>query len=338
MKMKKWPTRVLSRFAPHFFWSRLAGNGFRSGQRHQVVISGLGEKPYLGGKVDHWTYLPPFCNRLAERSVGVRFAPSASELAKFTDPETCFIHVYREVTEAEHVLDLLPPVSGRVHFNHPKSGVIIAEKSKSHEFLSGVVRMPARMNEASGRVFSNDNRASGASVNIVDAGGELDATRYNTEFIDSRVTYEGKEYYTSVRLMCVGRRIVKAFCRARPVTQGSPSVHSKDTPLDGGLLEYLQAKLVVPYEAELARIAEKLEAALGPGFYSHDLVTCAVTGKVYLVEPGYKFSDGRYVEHLRPVSAELPSYKILFTDEFAIRSADLLVEELDRLKSERRSA
>lgn len=328
--MNKFQTRVMARFFPETFWNNTSKNV--KDEKYRVVFVGLGKRPFLGGKVEPWKFFPPFCNRLANAGVSYAFSTTPERLLPFDDVRNAFVHVYREVTEVNNVSAILPRLPKSLHFNHPLKGTIVADKQKTNKLLSneGVAMPGLLVAEKSGRVkvFSNANCASGADVQVLEPHEELDRSRYNTEFIDTRIKFRGVEYYTCVRVMTVGPNIVHAYCRARPVSENSASVHNQDTPLDPELIEHLQKVKVEPFMEDFSRIALLNDKALGLGFFALDIVVSSENDRAFLVEPGYKFNDPSYVEHLRPIAHELPSHAILFSDKFAEKSADLFLRNL----------
>jgi hypothetical protein len=141
----------------------------------------------------------------------------------------------------------------------------------------------------------------------------------------------GAEYYTTIRMLCVGGALVHAFVRARPVSEGNPTVHTADTPRDAALIEHLHAALVVPNRPRLEALARRLAEVLGPGFYAHDLLVCRESGEILVCESGVKFDGPAYADHLRPVADRLPSQAILFGDGLARASARAFLGEARRL-------
>jgi hypothetical protein len=183
-----------------------------------------------------------------------------------------------------------------------------------------------------GRVFSNLRQDSAGAVTVLDRLDQADADRYNTSFVDTRVTHAGRTYYTCVRLLCVGPHVVHGYVRARDVAEGSASVHNADTPLDPALLGILHESQVDARMAEHADVAARVAAALGPGFYAHDIVVPNDGGAVQLCETGFKFNDGSYPARLAPVAAELPWHRRMFAiSEWADVSAGLFLNECTRL-------
>jgi hypothetical protein len=169
-------------------------------------------------------------------------------------------------------------------------------------------------------------------VVVLDSIAEADASRYNTALVDTRISHDGRSYYTCVRLLCVGSRIVHAYVRARHVEEGSPSVHSGDTPLDADLMNFLQRRLVDDRLDEMAELAAKVAAALGPGFYAHDVLVDVEGGAPLLGETGFKFNDAAYRRRLAPVAAEIPAHRILCTSSaLPEASATRFIAECEQL-------
>src|SRR5690606_9250395 len=120
----------------------------------------------------------------------------------------------------------------------------------------------------------------------------------NVDLIDTTVAFRGVSYYTSIRALCVGSHCISAYVRVRPVSDGSPSVHTKDTPRHLSLLRELHRRLVDDRRSEINELSVKIGRGLGPGFYAHDLLPCAQSQKYLVCESGYKFSDWTYRRHL----------------------------------------
>lgn len=302
--------------------------------RATVVVTGLSPAGLIfPGKVDAATFLPPFAARLGRAGVATTLVADPAELpdAMATGPAV-LVHVYREVA---HRIDTPEVIAAERRaagvFNRADAGPIIADKALTHDRLTGHgVAMPSL--EPDGLVFSNDRQDSGAAVAVLERLAEADAGRYNTAFVDTRVAHEGRTYYTSVRLVCVGARILHGYVRARDAAEGSPSVHAADTPVDPGLIEMLQERQVTRRMPELADIAARVAEAFGPGFYAHDLLVPTDGGPAQLCETGYKFNDRTYARRLAPVAERVPSHRSMFEmPEWAGRSADLFLDECARL-------
>jgi hypothetical protein len=304
-------------------------------RRAMVVITGLSPGGLNGpGKVDAGRFFPPFCQQLAQAGIATVVATSLGEVraAVAASGPTIIVNVYREV---EHRIDL-PAMTAledqaTAVFNRSTTGPLIADKLRTNEFLTGHgVAMPSLAPSA--KVFSNSRNDTAAPVSVLDSIEAADPARYNTGFIDTRVAVGGRTYHTCVRLLCVGTKLIHAYVRARDVEEGSPSVHAVDTPLDPGLVELLQRRLVEGRLPEHAALAERVAAALGPGFYAHDVLLDREGGPPLLCETGFKFQDGAYERRLLPIAEQLPSHRILFSPpELAQASARLFVDECVRL-------
>ena len=304
--------------------------------RAVVVVTGLSRGGLDGpGKVVAPEFFPAFCATLAGDGVGTCFATDLRELrsAVSRSVPAVLVNVYREVAyriDVPEVLEIEERAAGV--FNRSRTGPIVADKQATNLYLAARgVAMPSLT--PGGRVFSNSRQASAAAVAVLDRLTDADASRYNTDFVDTRVPYGGRCYHTCVRLLCVGSSLVHAYVRARDVEEGSPSVHAADTPLDAGLVMFLQRRLVEDRIAELADLAAKVAAALGPGFYAHDVLVGAEDGPPMLCETGFKFHDEPYQRRLSPIAAELPAHRIMFdVPALAEASARLFVAECERLE------
>jgi hypothetical protein len=304
--------------------------------RAVVVITGMSPGGLDGpGKVVASVFFPAFCATLARSGIRTCFATGPRELRSAVDRKlpTVIVNVYREVAyriDHRDVVEIENQAAGV--FNRSSIGPIVAEKAKTNQYLAARgIAMPSLTPH--GRVFSNSRQASGAPVAVLDSLADADPSRYNTDFVDTRISYGGERYYSCVRLLCVGSRIVHSYVRARDVKEGSPSVHAKDTPLDAGLVMFLQRRLVEDRIAELAALAEKIAAALGPGFYAHDVLVGADGGAPLLCETGFKFHDTAYQNRLAPIAAELPVHRILFdVPALAEASARLFIAESERME------
>jgi len=302
-------------------------------ERGRMVVTGLGPRRFgAQGKVQPHLFFPIFCEALRTEGISTRFVTSAQELARAVVGNCAVVHVFQEVSvriDFKAILDAQRKAT--LVFNHPQMGPVIARKDDTHRFLTRHgIPMPA-MNAIDGPIFSNHVQSCAAPVAVVDDASQLDRSRYNTRFVDTRVAFEGREYYTTVRLLCVGREILHAYVRARDVVEQIPSVHAKDSPLNPALLEHLQAGLVTARMAELKELARALADALGPGFYSHDLLIERSTDLIYVCETGFKFNDWSYTDRISPIAHMLPSHRWMLTPEFPRRSAEAFLAEWLRL-------
>ena len=170
-----------------------------------------------------------------------------------------------------------------------------------------MLRCTARRLGKSGTRFGTN-----VATEVVSDISALDPARYNRALINTVQRFDGNEYYTCVRLMCIGQRIIHTIVRARDAREGSPSVHSRDTPLNSDLLITLQKALVDDLAESYTSLATKLFEAAGPGFLSYDLLVETETRKIYVCEAGFKFFDSTIANHLLPLRPKLPFHEALF--------------------------
>ena len=290
-----------------------------------IVFAGLTkQKLHVCGKMSASRYLPAICNGLRSEGYQTYFACSERELASYQDAKRPLVMVmlYGEDDGVPSSSSLLQQLQGAdVVFNHPRIGGIIRSKRRTNQVLTAAgVPMPELLEVADKRVFSNADASSNARITVLEAGAQLDQDRYNTELIDTRQRVNGKEYYTSVRLMCVGPYVTHTFVRARDVSEGNPSVHSKNTPRDAGLLSALDRRLVEPNEAQFMALTQRVYSVLGPGFYAHDILVEAGSGRALLCETGFKFNDTTY-EWVGAVEPQLPAWNPIHTAKQAAIAA-----------------
>ena len=200
-----------------------------------------------------------------------------------------------------------------------KQGSVIGVKSKQHRVLTnGGVPMPSlEQGRTQKRVFSNAESAAHVETMVLEPNEELSEDRYNTELINTVYAHKGIDYYVCLRSQCVGTDEVCTWVRARPVSDGVASVHTRDTPVDAALITDLHERLVVPNRRQLKRIARRVGRTLGFGFYCHDILPCASSGKLFVCETNFKFYDGNYRFHLRPIAANHPVPQLFSAHSFA---------------------
>lgn len=297
-------------------------------ERARVVFTAFNQGMLGGpGKMQPACFLPPFCAVLASRGIASHFVSSPQDLAVRTGPHTVVVHIYREVGCDIAEPGIVAAQKDSIVFNAPLVGRMIADKKAAHRaFSEAGLPMPPLARGDERYIFSNAVQDSGAATRLLKAGQELNPERYNTAFIDTRVAYEGKSYFTTVRLMCVGPHILHAYVRAGEVSaEGGPSVHAIDTPLEPDLIEFLQRTLVLPRREELKTLAARIADLLGPGFYSHDLLIERDSGAIFISESGFKFHDWSYGNRIRPIAHALPSHRAILTPEYARRAALLFL-------------
>lgn len=302
--------------------------------RH-VIFTGLSRFGLGGrGKVYVPEYFPAFTRTLAEADVDCSFAYNEDTLEHaFDDRDTAIIHVYNEEKPSPYNTRIRAIEDhATVVFNGQRSALVIANKLRCNQYLTPRgIPMPELVTGpvADGVVFSNLQSGSGKHTRLFSADRPLDSARYNTRFIDTRLTFEGVTYHTMFRIQAVGHQVHLAYPRARDVKERSASVHSKDTPANGPLIEFLHATLITPRRAEIADFAARMGQILGPGFYAHDMVVCNATGRMFMVESGFKFNDTPYADYLAADAARMPSNALFYNGEYAVRGARLFLQEWD---------
>jgi hypothetical protein len=300
--------------------------------RGKVVIAGLTQGGLAGpGKVDPQYFYPSFCTALNSAGVEVGIATTEDQLrSEITHDRTVIILIYNEERFSDpHPRIDVEQLGATGVWNSTENVDLISNKRKTNIFLRELgIRVPEIQEhlQKDRPIFSNERRKSNATTYVI-TDGTLDPRRYNTRFIDTRRTFNDKTYHSSVRLMCVGKELVTAFVRLKDATNGSPSVHNKDTPLEPSVITHFQTLLVQDRLAELEGLANRIGGALGPGFYSHDLVTEAATDDIYVCEVGLKLSNGIYRRHLFSLRHELPGMELCFSLDYPKEAARAFVRE-----------
>jgi hypothetical protein len=308
-----------------------------------IVVSaseGIGAPEFPGapGKIPAY-FLPPFERTLS--ALDIRSAHYTFRQFIETDVQAdAAIFIYAEV-RARRSPDLWKAIEqagkaaearGILLVHGPLIGRIVADKTLTHRTLSAAgIPMPRMLSDQSVapfEVLSNEKQATHAPVVVINPGDRLIPNRYNTELIDTRHEFSGKRYYVALRAMCVGRRCLSIFIRARPVEQRDPSVHK----VNAALLNFLYERIVVPRSAAISSLCVGIAEALGLGFYSHDILPERSTERVLLCETGFKFYDNLYREHVWPLRGQLINDDYL-SDDFPQRSAECFAAELRKVLS-----
>ena len=241
---------------------------------------------------------------------------------------TAFVLVYNEVFQRDQFEDFAN--LARHHrfrfYNAPSTGETIGDKLLTNAVLSraGISVPPLAGDQATETVFSNAKIGTHAPTRIVDPGEPLDASRYNTRFINTAHEYKGKFYHVALRALAITGTLVSAYVRLRPTGQAEASVHASDTPLDPMLISYFHETLVENNRPHLVTLCGQIGDVLGPGFYAHDILPSQESGELYVCETGFKFDDQDLREVLWPISSDLP----FLIDHFTVRIADLAAEEI----------
>ncbi len=335
--------RAVSRFLERKYLGLLTTISQPQRPQGTVIFAAFSNCGFSGcGKVNSTKYLPKFCELLRGHGFRTEFVSTAKGLENEVSEAnySIVILIYNEVAHVPNCPQLLETLErSDVVFNHPKVGALIGNKSAANKFFSdcGVLMPKIQIGAAATeRVFSNRNSDSGAEVWLVPKGDALDGMRYNTKFIDTRISVNNREYYTTVRLMCIGGIVTHSFVRARSVDEGNPSVHAKDTPVEGRLMNALYEMIIEPNRRAFLDLARQIADALGPGFYSHDVLIEKTTQRVFLAESGFKFDDATYYGRLAPIVPEIPSMKgFSSSKEAAESSIQAFLTVIDQKQSNR---
>lgn len=283
------------------------------------------------GKVTPARFFPAFCQRLAEQGYASHFAFQPDELTRLAALRNAVIvHLYHEesIVPEDQQVRAAETLAVAV-FNRPAIGRIIADKAATNKFLTSKgILMPSMTPDRGTPVFSNAATGSSKPAWVVSNLVELDRARYNTAFIDTTLALSGRDYLATLRLMVVGGTVVLSYIGLRPKDLQRPSVHGVTTPRDPSLYNHAYATLFLEREPELRDLAQRLNAALGPGFYHHDLLVERGSGRVYLCEVGYKFDPCAFSDHMATIGDQVPSLAPLYDGGFSRASADALLAEV----------
>lgn len=310
-----------------------------SNPRYRIVFTGLTRGGFLcQGKVSNMQFYPLLAAPLAAQGIEMHFACTEGAMKRLTDDRpSAVVHIYNEDALAkqgvtfERPYDLAPHV---VELNTQATARLMSHKGRFSRFLEerGILT-PARIEtpRAGERVFSNAIVGSKEGAHLVGADSDpmpFDPERHNTAFIDTRFTYRGEDYYTSIRMMSVGGTMLHAGCRASRVTKGNPSVTASDTPVDPDFINALQEAIVVPHTAALRDLAFRITDGLDLGVFAHDVLVCRETGQLYVTESGFKMDDHSFRKHLIGIKDQIPSLRLIFDDAAPQNLADALMKEL----------
>ena len=274
--------------------------------RGKIVILALGSRGLrTRGKVTSRRFFPPFCRVLGECGIASSYIGDYEtlerELCLSNGLPTVLVNLVNEdfddLESYKIPNDSLQNVTAV--FNSHGVAAIIRDKKEANLFFSEHnINVPRQNLDEGTKVFSNARVGSGERAFIVENLQELDKGRYNTKFIDTTVQFRESVYFTCIRLVCIGTYLIRIYIRARDVSENNPSVHSKDTPRDHELLEYLREQLVVPRLEAFHALSYHIGHVLGPGFYTHDVLIENKSGRLFLCETGFKFYDDPYEERM----------------------------------------
>lgn len=312
-----------------------------AGRARRVIFTAFSRFGFSGkGKVYTEDYFPAFTHHLARQGVDCHFVWTEDQLADCAAlGNYAIVHLFNEEKYIIYTPQIRAAEEGaQAVFCTHRAASIIADKRRANQLLTAQgISMPKLVNsgdDAPSGVFSNAEIGSGKRV-IVTAGSEdLAVDRYNTQFIDTQINFGGKTWYTMFRIQAVGGYIHHAYVRARDAAERAPSVHSKDTPANAALIEHLYDNLIAPRRAEIALHTKKMGEILGPGFYAHDMVVCQSTGRMYMVETGFKFNDSPYAAYLQSAQDETPSNRIFYDSTYPIAGAHLFLKVWDQARNQ----
>ena len=293
----------------------------------RVVFTVLTEKgPNAHGKVAAYQFLPTFCNTLRKNNFATAWAATTGQLARALETElpVVLVHLFGE----DNVQIASPNMTkmerlALVTFNQSKTGVLLADKLASHRAFEAAQIPAPRLLETGG--FLRQRFGSGLPTSVASDTDKhyLGSQKFiRTEFVDTRIQFKGRTYFTVVRLMCVDDVVLHAYTKARAENDGSASVHASHTPTNADFINYCHELLVRPRSTEFQQIATRLYHVLGPGFYAHDLLIDNNSGAVYVCESGFKFDSPVTSKRLGPIGHLIPSQAPLLPPEnFSQRSA-----------------
>jgi hypothetical protein len=295
---------------------------------HVIIAATESDAIRARGKVEPALFFPGYATRLAELGCQLHFAGSLAEIAAVPDHENaCLIELYNEertVPAADRHAGGSGP--GGLIFNHPDAGRQMGDKRRTNAALTAAgVAMPPLADGTTGPVFTNEAAGTSRHAWVVEDRSALDPERYNTAFIDTTFRFEGRAYFSTVRLLCVGPRIVHSFVGLRVADRARPSVHGVSTPLNAALYNAAYAHLFEARRDEHEAIAQGIDRALGPGFYHHDLLVPSDGGPVLVAEVGYKFDAYAFATRMAPVRDAIPSLQPFVDGSFARWSADATI-------------
>ncbi len=147
-------------------------------------------------------------------------------------------------------------------------------------------------------VFVNQVTDSGKTVEVI--SNDLNPSKYNTEFIDTTFMYNGTEYWTAIRTMCVGQMINEVYVCLREKDMTDPyrsaSVHACDSPTFPEIHSEFYRQRVRPIIGEVEKVCQKIGVLLGLGFYSHDMIIDKVGG-LFVCESGFKIDSPKWKKY-----------------------------------------
>ena len=256
-------------------------------------------------KVDALRFFPHFCKVLAQEKIESVFVHDIASLEHNLlagDRKNILINLIDEERSGIDIYNYSDDLMSRCDsvFNSMNSAKIIRDKKATNEFLSAHgILMPKYGTSHHGRIFSQSRTGYSSAAKLVYEGNQASSDRYNTEYIDTIVQYDGKDYYTCIRIMCIGTRLIKVLVLARDCKEHNPEVRDLNTPQDRSLLQYLYKQMAVPTLGQLVSLGERIGILFGPGFYAHDVLVDNRSGLAYLCETELKFYPRAFMKRFR---------------------------------------
>ena len=319
--------------------SRLVSRRPPTTPRAQCIFTVLTPPGLPAGKVTAAQFLPRFLYALRASGYDTHFAcslPQLDCLLKSKVP-SIVVHLYGE-DRFEIATSAVRDLEDRALavFNRAQTGRVLANKRETLRVLGDAGVLTPEQDPHNGAGFERHNTGTGLpSRYLAEVSNREESTSTDkilTRFVDTRVSLAGRDYYTTVRLLCVDGTVLHAYPRARPALEGSENVHGRNMPRNPRLIEQLDQTLVQPFEDEFRSLAVSVFNVLGHGFYSHDVLIERNTNALYVCESGFKFDDMTYAAHLAPIKTHLPSQSVLFPLEaFAEVSVRAFLASCDRL-------
>ena len=312
LNLKRKKNRLKSYFGKQYRLPRLKSKIARFAPkkpRAKVLILNLNRNPVRApGKVNPEIFFPPFSRVLAACGISTAYVNNKREMERellVSDRiPVILVNLIHELHAEKDRYDISEKLATKFHaiFNRHNIAKIIGDKIEANIFFTKhKISMPSLHPNTGEKIFSNTRFGSHDKVLLYESIEDADIERYNTGFIDTRIEFGNAVYFTCIRLICIGTRVLQIYIRARDVNENDPSVHNQDTPKDFELIAHLYDRLIAPRLEEFRAFGSYLGNVLGPGFYVHDVLVDRNSGQLYLCESGFKFYDDTYSEHMMGV-------------------------------------
>ena len=268
------------------------------------MIADLSSNPFRNRNVvDSAKFFPRFCKVLCQHGFSSVFVHDLNSIEKGLEdnrPKNILIFVAPGF-QGDAAFCAQKELRDRflLIFNPPYLQQLVSDRQATNRFLLAHGVPVPRSNVSGKKVFSIGKSGYPNSATIVDTFESAPSGCHNTEFIDTRIEVDGKQYYTSLRLMCIGPSIMKCVIRARDCSENRPEARDRNTPVEPDLIRNIYKLLVVPNYHKLVSLAALVEVAYGPGIYAHDVVLDRVSGDPFICESEFKFYPGTYMRRFR---------------------------------------